>query len=64
MTPQFQIQALEPLGITRYRIACDTGITQDQLRRWLRGDIPHKSNSNVGVLNEYYEKLMKGINDV
>lgn len=63
MTPQFQIKTLETLGITRYRIACDTGISQDQLRRWLRGDKPFKSNSNVGVLNEYYEKLMKGIND-
>ena len=57
MPPQSQIQAIESLGITRYRIACDTGISQDQLRRWLRGDVPHKSNSNVQKLHEYYEKL-------
>jgi hypothetical protein len=57
MTPQQQIQALEILGITRYRISSDTGIHQDQLRRWLRGDIPHKTNSNVIVLTEYYEKI-------
>lgn len=59
MTPQYQIQALKSLGITRYRIACDTGISQDQLRRWLRGDVPHKSNSNVQKLTEYYQKLMQ-----
>jgi len=63
MTPQQQIQALESLGITRYRIACDTGIHQDQLRRWLRGDTPHKSNSNVKILNDYYEKLMQGMQE-
>lgn len=58
MTPQEQIKALETLGITRYRISCDTGIHQDQLRRWLRGDKPFKSNRNVDILNEYYEKII------
>jgi hypothetical protein len=59
MTPQQQIKALEALGITRYRIACDTGINQKTLCNWLRGDTPHKSNSNVIVLNDYYEKKIK-----
>ena len=63
MTPQQQIQTLESLGITRYRISSDTGIHQDQLRRWLRGDLPHKSNSNVIVLTEYYEYVMKGMQE-
>ena len=63
MTPQSQIQTLESLGITRYRIACDTGINEKTLCNWLRGDIPHKSNSNVQKLTEYYEKLMKGMQE-
>jgi len=63
MTPQQQIQTLESLGITRYRISSDTGINQDQLRRWLRGDTPHKSNSNVQKLTDYYEKLMQGMQE-
>ena len=61
MTPQSQIQALEILGITRYRIACDTGINQKTLCNWLNGKTPMKSNSNVIVLSEYYEKLMQGM---
>jgi len=57
MTPQQQIRTLESLGITRYRISSDTGINEKTLCNWLRGDIPHKSNSNVIVLTEYYEKI-------
>ncbi len=58
MTPQDTIQALEALGITRYRIACDTGINQKTLCNWLRGDKPHKSNANVQKLTEYYNQKM------
>jgi hypothetical protein len=57
MTPQQQIQALESLGITRYRIACDTGINEKTLCNWVNGKIPHKNNSNVQKLHEYYEKI-------
>jgi hypothetical protein len=63
MTPQSQIQTLESLGITRYRIACDTGINQKTLCNWLNGKAPMKSNSNVIVLNDYYEKLMQGMQE-
>lgn len=59
MTPQYQIQALESLGITRYRIFCDTGISQAQLSNWVNGKFkPFKSNSNVQKLHEYYEKII------
>jgi len=61
MTPQSQIQTLESLGITRYRIACDTGINQKTLCNWLNGKNPMKSNSNVKILNDYYEKLIQGM---
>jgi hypothetical protein len=64
MPPQQQIQTLESLGVTRYRIACDTGINEKTLCNWLNGKTPMKSNGNVKILNDYYEKLMKGINDV
>lgn len=58
MTPQSQIQALESLGITRYRISCDTGINQMTLSNWLKGtDTPQKSNINVQKLAEYYQKI-------
>jgi hypothetical protein len=58
MTPQQQIQALESLGITRYRIACDTDISQAQLSNWVNGKSkPFSSNSNVQKFNEYYENI-------
>jgi transcriptional regulator with XRE-family HTH domain len=62
MTPKQQIQALESLGITRYRIACDTGISQAQLSNWASGKTkPYKTNSNVQKLTEFYEKIMEGM---
>jgi predicted transcriptional regulator len=64
MTPQAIIQALESLGVTRYRIACDTGINEKTLCNWVNGKTkPFKSNANVIVLNEYYQKTMKGIQE-
>ena len=57
MTPQSIIQALESLGITRYRIACDTGINEKTLCNWLNGKTPMKSNANVQKLTEYYKKI-------
>jgi len=61
MTPQEIIKALEKQGITRYRISCDTGITQQSLHNWLKGKKSMKSNSNVDKLNEYYKKLTGGM---
>jgi hypothetical protein len=60
MTLQQQIQSLEALGITRYRISCDTGINQATLLKWIRGVKPRDCNSNVQKLHTYYEKIMKG----
>jgi hypothetical protein len=58
MTAQATIQALESLGITRYRIACDTGIPKMQLCNWVTGRTkPHRSNSDVKKLTEYYQKI-------
>ena len=57
MTPQSQIQSLESLGITRYRISSDTGINEKTLCNWLNCKAPMKSNSNVIVLTEYYKKI-------
>ena len=58
MTPQATIQALEALGITRYRISSDTGINEKTLCNWVNGKSkPFKSNGNVIVLTEYYEKI-------
>lgn len=59
MTPQSQIQDLEALGITRYKIYKDTGINQKTLHNWLKGQNPMKSNANVLVLDNYYKKNKK-----
>ena len=62
MTTQEQIQALESLGITRYRIACDTGISQQCLGHWVSGKRKPDMDSKkvcemVKKLTEYYEKI-------
>lgn len=58
MSPAEQIKDLEDMGITRYKISVETGICQGTLYNWLRGGRkPMKSNSNVAILNEYYEKI-------
>lgn len=57
MTPQQQIQALESLGITRYRIACDTGIPQMVLSFVIRGK-QGMGKRNANILQEYYEKII------
>ena len=61
MTPQQQIQALEALGITRYRISCDTGISQQCLGHWVSGkrkpDMDRmKTCRMVNELEAYYQK--------
>lgn len=58
MTPQEQIKTLEALGITRYRIFCDTGINQVTLQKWVNElQTPNRSNKNVDILNEYYKSV-------
>lgn len=58
MTPQETIQALEGLGITRYRIATDTKINEKTLSNWANGKSkPFKSNANVAVLEKYYKSV-------
>lgn len=61
-TPQEQIQALEGLGITRYRISVDTKINEKTLSNWALGVAkPFKSNANVAVLDKYYKSIVSNL---
>ena len=60
MTPQSQIQTLESLGVTRYRIACDTGLSEATLHRVVN-QVGKMTKLNAKILNEYYEKLIKSV---
>ncbi len=59
MTPQETITAIEALGVTRYRIACDTGIDQGILSRVVKGTQGMRRR-NADILTKYYEKMKKG----
>jgi len=58
MTPQETIQALEDLGVTRYRIACDTGIDSGILCRVVKGE-RGMGRRNADILLKYYNKIKK-----
>jgi hypothetical protein len=58
MTPQETITALEALGVTRYRIACDTGIDSGILCRVASGK-RGMAERNHNILLKYYEKTLK-----
>lgn len=63
MTLQEMIKALNKLKITQYRIACDTGITRDVIRKYANGCKPNMANLNsvaaVKKIEEYYKKSIK-----
>lgn len=58
MTPKQQIQALESLGITRYRISCDTEIPQMVLSFVARGK-QGMGKRNADILDKYYKKVIE-----
>ena len=57
MTPQAQIQALESLGVTRYRIACETGLSEATLHRVVN-KVGKMTRLNAKILTQYYEKTI------
>ena len=57
MTPQQQIQSLEAIGITRYRIACDTGLSEATLHRVIN-QVGKMTKLNAKILTQYYEKTI------
>jgi DNA-binding transcriptional regulator YiaG len=63
MLPQSIIQALKTLGISRYRISCDTGISEQCLGHWVNGKRRPNMDSKkvckmVKKLTEYYNQKM------
>jgi transcriptional regulator with XRE-family HTH domain len=55
---QKTIIALEALGVTRYQVSLDTGISQATLSRWLTGK-QRPSKLMQKILTDYYKSVKK-----
>ena len=54
MTAKEIIEALEAMGVTRYRIEKDTGITRMTLGKWSKNAVKKPNVTMVNTLTDYY----------